>query len=1034
MRSSVSSGFRSYLLLIRSVLYRAVIALALSGPSFLTGLEPELVLDLNQNGAAYRQLRIHEGHLYWVQSDGQNERSLMVWHPEWAEPSRVVSTQLMGHAGWIGEATGGLVFEWFPDRIQDFQHWEGPHSPWVYFDFKERKRVSYPPIHGVYIGRQMRVHGKEIMARSDQRIIRSHPGDTEWEILEPVRLPAGVAEMDLGRRFIYYTGVSDVATDGSWWSDSPAWTSDLLPGWDRLFLFDFEEEVWSERQYLAAVAPGMGPVERLSMPGSNWQKCGVNDDGVLFAWALNQESLSQALWRSDGSKEGTFRVWISPMSETEEGYRFDGTFEPVASCSAGKWLITSVKEEGTGWEVLLSDGSVDGTFILDLIPGITGSDPSAFCHYKGRFYFKALDRTGSWGLWAVDPETRRSELILSSIFWRTDFWQDETEIVSDGAYLYFAAQDPELGEVLFRSDGTALGTEPVLSAPVANLGSAPRSLASAYGKLFFSASGYSMPFRELYSYDPEGEGLIQVAQGFLGEDEWAWEHRSDRYSRTRQLGYYYPWQFRATGGGNLLFLPWWNRRDEHGRHLEYQLASSDQTPEGTRLHRLGILPTGAQIWTDGGFTFQDGVEGGVHFLVHDYELGSYNTQWLMRASGDGTTFERIHAIDETVKDRGWLLERLLTTLGDRLLLIEHLDRAGGVFRILEVDQGKEREIFSKTFTYDDLRGRRDEMHWVMGDNEAFLLFRDKVVQTDGTVEGTAMTSLFGPGDPDAWVVGIPVKVNHLIYFITSGRIEEGYGVYEYDTLKGRGRYVIRDYASAPSMQLTRFREGIIFISEGSRNDGKTIRNWIRYFGADTKEPVLLGSVEQASETPVEVLEEGNLPYAAHLTEAHDHLYLSMYSPSYGRELWVLDGKPHGLKQVADIYQGWRSANPYDLIEFNGDLYFSAVDERVGRELMRIRKPPFSWLGIMRRSAGSNWVDHSRHGWIYLPDTESDSVWFYDRELGWLWTSRDYYDRLDGALVFSHREQTWFFSPWDDSPSYNFMWDFTQGRWRLMSGF
>ena len=43
---------------------------------------------------------------------------------------------------------------------------------------------------------------------------------------------------------------------------------------------------------------------------------------------------------------------------------------------------------------------------------------------------------------------------------------------------------------------------------------------------------------------------------------------------------------------------------------------------------------------------------------------------------------------------------------------------------------------------------------------------------------------------------------------------------------------------------------------------------------------------------------------------------------------------------------------------------------------------FSWFGSYYK-ASDNWIYHQYHGWLYRSSENTDSIWLYDQEFGWL---------------------------------------------------
>ena len=79
-------------------------------------------------------------------------------------------------------------------------------------------------------------------------------------------------------------------------------------------------------------------------------------------------------------------------------------------------------------------------------------------------------------------------------------------------------------------------------------------------------------------------------------------------------------------------------------------------------------------------------------------------------------------------------------------------------------------------------------------------------------------------------------------------------------------------------------------------------------------------------------------YPRYLTELNGRLYFTADDGENGRELWVSDGTAEGTQLVADINPGNsdggypNSSNPEYLTAFEGKLYFNADDGENGREL------------------------------------------------------------------------------------------------------
>ncbi|MFD1062157.1 T9SS type A sorting domain-containing protein [Winogradskyella litorisediminis] len=75
-----------------------------------------------------------------------------------------------------------------------------------------------------------------------------------------------------------------------------------------------------------------------------------------------------------------------------------------------------------------------------------------------------------------------------------------------------------------------------------------------------------------------------------------------------------------------------------------------------------------------------------------------------------------------------------------------------------------------------------------------------------------------------------------------------------------------------------------------------------------------------------------------LKQVGDFVYFSAVTPTEGRELWRVDlsdiNNIPPAELVADVNPGAASSNPIDVVEYNGDIYFSAIGATGGRSLFR----------------------------------------------------------------------------------------------------
>ena len=76
-----------------------------------------------------------------------------------------------------------------------------------------------------------------------------------------------------------------------------------------------------------------------------------------------------------------------------------------------------------------------------------------------------------------------------------------------------------------------------------------------------------------------------------------------------------------------------------------------------------------------------------------------------------------------------------------------------------------------------------------------------------------------------------------------------------------------------------------------------------------------------------------------------------------------------------------------------------------------------WLGSFN-DAGSGWIYHDEHGWLYPAEDGSGNYWLYHANLGWLWTGPDFYGNAQGRyFLFSPKADSWLYYESSDKTFY-----------------
>ena len=68
----------------------------------------------------------------------------------------------------------------------------------------------------------------------------------------------------------------------------------------------------------------------------------------------------------------------------------------------------------------------------------------------------------------------------------------------------------------------------------------------------------------------------------------------------------------------------------------------------------------------------------------------------------------------------------------------------------------------------------------------------------------------------------------------------------------------------------------------------------------------------------------------------------------------------------------------------------------------------NWFGYFS-TLDSEWIYHVNFGWIFpQPSSNLNEIWFWVDSLGWLWTSKDYWEQNKDGYLFSSETDGWLF--------------------------
>jgi ELWxxDGT repeat protein len=211
----------------------------------------------------------------------------------------------------------------------------------------------------------------------------------------------------------------------------------------------------------------------------------INANGTLYFFCGVSSSVygPAYLWRSDGSAAGTFRVTPAPLGGS------DSRFNYIAAVGDRIFFDMTNTEDWSSARNSLwtSDGTASGTRLLKHI------SPGSMTAFNDILLFTASDETHGRELWRSDGTPDGTQLIKDIMPGQDSGVVLDSlrslplQTLPDAAMAAFTAMTPETGAELWRSDGTAEGTQLIEDLAPGPASSAPGRMTLAGTSLFFTA-------------------------------------------------------------------------------------------------------------------------------------------------------------------------------------------------------------------------------------------------------------------------------------------------------------------------------------------------------------------------------------------------------------------------------------------------------------------------------------------------------------------------------------------------------------------
>lgn len=186
---------------------------------------------------------------------------------------------------------------------------------------------------------------------------------------------------------------------------------------------------------------------------------------------------------------------------------FPSSIQPPAIAALGQSVVFTWLNPapGVGSELGISDGTLAGTFFVDVEPGPVSSSPRLLTSAQNRVFFRATVSSAGDELWVTDGTSAGTQLAADWIP-GSDSSRPFTIAPFGNRVVYMGSQllNPEPPEIfipvppLLISDGTPAGTFPLVNATASNF-------VEAHGKLYFRGSDF-----QIYSSDGTSAGTLPL--------------------------------------------------------------------------------------------------------------------------------------------------------------------------------------------------------------------------------------------------------------------------------------------------------------------------------------------------------------------------------------------------------------------------------------------------------------------------------------------------------------------------------------------
>lgn len=663
----------------------------------------------------------------------------------------------------------------------------------------------------------------------------------------------------------------------------------------------------------------------------------VTIGGIFLFTAASNDDGSHSVWRSDGTREGTYSI-------------FEDTSEfatPGLLTAVGDEAYFSFHSPGVR-RVYRTDGTQEGTFSVAQPYPAEFSTVSNFVGLGEKLLFTVavrrdydndpttLDDTTE--LWVSDG-TPDSGQYLATIANELSAHRVGFLHVANGSAWFVA------GEEIWVSDGTPEGTRSLAPLPVDAVGSISTTHAAGASYLLqngqiwrwtpTSAESFELvsnpagPSHLFRSLPVESNGLLYyMISDETYEQHSLWVSTQDWIASTELADLINgdPRALSLTGVGSQVFFRNSIEKEAFfGNAIGNELWTSDGTVAGTsRVRSLPEFP-----YSSAPFAFAS-LDGVPHFITEGAGLWSIEPDT-----------QRVAVNEHAFENGPFTFDNGRSSLlgGESTLYL--VDQNGDIW----VQQQSDSDTLEKIYSFASFG--LAENHAVKGDRVYFTA-RDRIYRVDatGNVDEVFRGSFYSVYSYDALFIRTFDETD-IVYFLSQGKLWDVGGrkfpdegvvtsvVPGFDDLSliyssqigNRAELaaanIDRSFGAKDIRSLTVAGNHLFFVLELDADSG------------DAELWAVDGTVPLQNRVPRRVKDirlgvDGANP--ALLTAIQGRLYFTADDGVHGRELWVSDGTEAGTRMVRDIREGSLGSEPTNITAIKGQVAFVAEDESSGREL------------------------------------------------------------------------------------------------------